>query len=68
MCNLVALRLANGQTAFTDVTGRFFLLAFALDTHTGSPADNSEQVDRQLEQLSEFPSQPIPGVFPKDYN
>ena len=53
--------------AYVDMSGRFFLLAFALDTHTGNPADNSDTVNVRVESGLDFPSSPIPGVFKKDY-
>ena len=39
ICGLVRIKLARGTTAYTDATGRFFILAYALDTHNGAEAD-----------------------------
>lgn len=39
ICGLVRVKLSRGTTAYTDATGRFFILAYTLDTHLGSEAD-----------------------------
>lgn len=39
ICGLVRIKLARGTTAYTDATGRFFILAYTLDTHNGAEAD-----------------------------
>lgn len=64
ICGMVRVKLANGTSAYTDVTGRYLLLAFALDTHRGSPADNSETLEQAIDSRSEYPGQAIPGVLP----
>jgi hypothetical protein len=64
ICGLVHVEMANGMSAYTDPTGRFFLLAFALDTARGSPADNSQALDNQVAKRQQFPTTPIPGVMP----
>lgn len=64
ICGLVRVKMASGKSAYTDATGRYFLLTFALDTHKGSPADNDETINREAEQRQQFPSEAIPGVIP----
>lgn len=64
VCGLVRVQLAHGTIAYTDATGRYLLLALALDTHRGSPADVSEALDQAVEARSSFPQQAIPGVLP----
>ncbi|RQR65284.1 hypothetical protein DIE18_02030 [Burkholderia sp. Bp9125] len=64
ICGLVRVQLANGSAAYTDATGRYFLLAFALDTHRGSPADNSQQLEDAIQKRQAFPAEAIPGVMP----
>lgn len=64
ICGLVHVRMENNMSAYTDPTGRFFLLAFALDTARGSPADNNEALDQQMAKRQKFPDKPIPGVMP----
>ena len=41
ICGLVRLELEGGKVAYTDLSGRYFILGLALDTQTGSPADAS---------------------------
>lgn len=65
VCGLVRVQLANGKVAYTDATGRYLLLAFALDTHRGGPADNQEALEKALVERDRFPSQAVPGVMPK---
>lgn len=65
VCGLVRVQLANGKVAYTDATGRFLLLAFALDTHRGGPADNQEALDKAFEERERFPDKAIPGVMPR---
>lgn len=48
VCGLAVLRLKSGKLAYTDATGRFLLLALALDTHSGSPAETSEALEQAL--------------------
>lgn len=67
VCGMVVVRMASGRTAYTDPTGRYFLLAFAMDTHMGSPADNAEAIETATEARATFPTQTIPGIFPQDY-
>lgn len=64
ICGLVRVQLARGSVAYTDATGRYFLLALALDTHKGTPADNDQSIESALEQRESFPVDPVPGVFP----
>lgn len=64
VCGMVRLELANGKTAYTDPTGRYFLLAFALDTHRGEPADNEETLSKEMDSRDKFPKEAIPGVLP----
>lgn len=64
ICGLVRLEMASGKVVYTDATGRFLLLTFALDTHKGEPADNAAKLDKTLEDRQTFPSEPIPNVFP----
>lgn len=64
ICGLVRLEMASGKVVYTDATGRFLLLTFALDTHRGEPADNAATLERTLEDRQTFPTDPIPNVFP----
>lgn len=64
ICGLVRLQLANGKAVYTDLTGRYLLLTFALDTHRGSPADNSDELDKAVQARSSYPETPIRGVLP----
>lgn len=64
VCGLVRLQLASGKTVYTDPTGRYLLLAFALDTHRGSPADTSETLEQALEERSRYPTTAIEGLSP----
>jgi hypothetical protein len=63
ICGLVRLEMASGKVVYTDATGRYLLLAFALDTHRGSPADNSEAIESAIESRSKYPETAIPGVM-----
>lgn len=63
VCGLVRVQMALGSVAYTDATGRYFLLALALDTHRGSPADNDQSVEKAIEERESFPAQSIPGVM-----
>lgn len=56
VCGLVQVTMASGKTAYTDATGRFFLLAFALDTHSGSPADNEAALGAAVGERETFPA------------
>lgn len=62
VCGLVRVQLQRGTVAYTDATGRYFLLALALDTHRGSPADNSEQLEQAIDARSQFPAEAPAGV------
>lgn len=62
VCGLVRVQMARGSVAYTDATGRYFLLALALDTHRGSPADNDQTVEKAFEARESFPAESIPGV------
>lgn len=64
ICGLVRVQMASGKVVYTDTTGRFLLLTFALDTHRGSPADNNEQLEQQIEDRSAYPAEAIPGLTP----
>jgi hypothetical protein len=64
ICGMVRLTMASGRAAYTDVTGRYLLLAFALDTAKGSPADQQEALDEQLVKRDTYPAGGVPGVLP----
>jgi hypothetical protein len=64
ICGLVRLQLANGKAVYTDLTGRYLLLTFALDTHRGSPADNSDDLEKAVQARSQYPDTPLKGVIP----
>jgi hypothetical protein len=64
ICGLVRLQLANGKAVYTDLTGRYLLLTFALDTHRGSPADNSDELDKAVVARTQYPDTPVKGVIP----
>lgn len=68
VCGLVQLRMARGGVAYTDATGRYFLLALALDTHRGGPADESNPsldtvIDRLVEDRTINPAQAAPDAL-----
>ena len=63
VCGLVRVQLQRGSVAYTDPTGRYFLLALALDTHRGEPADLSEEIEEAIDARSQFPADPAPGVM-----
>ena len=63
VCGLVRVQLSSGKIVYTDPTGRFLLLALALDTHKGEPADASSELEIQLERRQTFPENPLPGIF-----
>lgn len=62
ICGLVKVEMASGSTVYTDPTGRYLLLTFAFDTHQGSPADVSQQLEVQIERRQTYPDTPIPGA------
>lgn len=64
ICGLVRVQLASGKTVYTDATGRYLLLTFALDTHRGEPADNSEKLEEAITDREAYPNVSIPNVFP----
>lgn len=64
VCGLVRVQLARGAVAYTDATGRYLLLALALDTHRGSPADVSATLEQAVDARTSFPQQAIPGLLP----
>jgi hypothetical protein len=66
ICGLVRIQLASGKVVYTEPTGRFLLLTFALDTHRGTPADNNAELENAIESRSKYPDQPIPGVTPPE--
>lgn len=55
ICGMVRVKLKSGATVYTDATGRYLLLAFALDTHKGSPADVEDQMEAALAQRQADP-------------
>lgn len=64
ICGLVRVQMASGKVVYTDTTGRYLLLTFALDTHRGSPADNSQELEHAIEERSGYPDQAVPGLTP----
>lgn len=64
ICGLVRVQLASGTVVYTEPTGRYLLLTFALDTHKGSPADIDTELQEQVEFRQTFPESPIPGIIP----
>lgn len=64
ICGLVRIQLASGKVVYTDPTGRYLLLTFALDTHRGSPADTEEKLEKAIESRSRYPDEAIPGLTP----
>ena len=65
ICGLVRVRMASGKVVYTDTSGRYLLLTFALDTHRGSPADNSEHLEQAIEDRSAYPADAVPGLTPQ---
>ncbi|KVP16787.1 disulfide isomerase DsbC N-terminal domain-containing protein [Burkholderia ubonensis] len=66
ICGLVRLQLASGKVVYTEPTGRYLMLTFALDTHRGSPADTSEELEQAIEARSKYPEKPIQGLTPPE--
>ena len=64
ICGLVRLQLASGKVVYTDATGRYLMLAFAMDTHRGSPADTTEALEQAIESRSKYPERAVPGLAP----
>lgn len=64
ICGLVWVKMARGTVVYTDPTGRFLLLTFALDTHRGAPADVESELEHAIESREAFPEKAIPGVMP----
>lgn len=64
ICGLVRVQLASGKVVYTEPTGRYLLLTFALDTHRGSPADTTDQLERAIESRSKYPDEAIPNLTP----
>lgn len=64
ICGLVHIKLASGKSVYTDATGRFLLLTFALDTHRGSPADLEEEFHKAMDDRGKYPEEAIPGLTP----
>jgi hypothetical protein len=64
ICGLVRIQMASGKVVYTEPTGRYLLLTFALDTERGSPADTSDKLDKAIEERSTYPDTPLPGVTP----
>ena len=64
ICGLVRLQLASGKVVYTEPTGRYLMLAFAMDTHRGSPADTSDALEKAIEDRSKFPEKGVPGLTP----
>jgi hypothetical protein len=65
ICGLVRVDLAGGTAAYTDATGRYFLLAFALDTNKGSPADNADTLNTQIARRQQNPVTAETGARPE---
>lgn len=57
ICGLAKVQLARGVSAYTDITGRYFMLALALDTLKGGPADLSEAIDQLVDARLTNPNQ-----------
>ncbi|KVP65546.1 hypothetical protein WJ96_04040 [Burkholderia ubonensis] len=66
ICGLVRLQMASGKVVYTEPTGRYLMLTFALDTHRGSPADTSDELEKAIESRSRYPDKPIPGLTPPE--
>lgn len=66
ICGLVRIQLASGKVVYTEPTGRYLMLTFALDTHRGSPADTSEELEQAIESRSKYPEKPIQGLTPPE--
>lgn len=64
ICGLVRLQLASGKVVYTEPTGRYLMLTFALDTHRGSPADASDALEQAIEDRSKYPDKAVPGLPP----
>lgn len=64
ICGLVRVTLKNGTAVYTEPTGRYLMFTFALDTHKGSPADTSYEIERQIERRQSYPKEALPGVLP----
>lgn len=64
ICGLVRVQMASGKVVYTDTSGRYLLLTFALDTHRGSPADNNDNLEQAIEDRSVYPAEAIPGLTP----
>jgi len=64
ICGLVRLQLASGKVVYTEPTGRYLMLTFALDTHRGSPADTSDQLEQAIDARAKYPDQAVPGLTP----
>lgn len=64
ICGLVRVQLKSGKVVYTEPTGRYLLLTFALDTHKGSPADNSEELETAIENRDSYPEEAVPGLTP----
>lgn len=58
ICGLVWVKMKRGTIAYTDASGRYLLLALALDTHRGSPADVSEVLEREIDERETNPAFP----------
>lgn len=64
ICGLVRVELSSGKVVYTEPTGRYLMLAFAMDTHRGSPADTSDALEQAIESRSKYPDKPVPGLTP----
>lgn len=64
ICGLVRLQLTSGKVVYTEPTGRYLMLTFAMDTHKGSPADTSDTLEQAIEDRSKYPEKAIPGLHP----
>lgn len=58
ICGLVWVKMKRGTIAYTDATGRYLILALALDTHRGSPADVSSALEREIDERETNPAFP----------
>lgn len=64
ICGLARLQMTSGKVVYTEPTGRYLLLTFAMDTHRGSPADNSNALEQAIDARSDYPETAIPGLTP----
>ena len=48
VCGLIRLEMDGGKTAYTDKTGKYFILGLVLDLDTGSPADGAAEFEKEI--------------------